>query len=65
MRKKGEAHKTLSIVFKRDGVPHHMVVDKDQPLEDIWGVGFPYQWYIPRIIIWQIPHKTGYYSGDD
>ena len=34
MRKKGEAHKTLSIVFKRDGVPHRMVVDnpKEQSL---------------------------------
>ena len=34
MRKKGEAHKTLSMVFKRDGVPPCMILDnsKEQSL---------------------------------
>ena len=34
MKKKSEAHETLSLVFKRDGVPLRMIVDnsKEQSL---------------------------------
>jgi hypothetical protein len=36
MRKKSEAHETLSILFARDGVPHTMIMDgaKEQTMGD-------------------------------
>jgi hypothetical protein len=36
MRKKSEAHKTLSILFARDGVPHTVIIDsaKEQAMGD-------------------------------
>ena len=38
MKKKSEAHETLSLIFKHDGVPPRMIVEnsKEQSLGELW-----------------------------
>jgi len=30
MKRKGDAHEALSLLFKRDGVPHEMILDNSK-----------------------------------